>query len=224
LASLFEGIIITLSGLYILYESVQKLISWNEVSYLGISILVMVISFVITLWLVIFLDYAAKKTNNLVIQADLLHYKTDLYSTGGVLFSLGVIYFTWFQSIDAIVWITIAIYIIYSAYDLIKKWFLLVLDVSLDKELVDKIKHVIEKEPIVNSYHSLRTRQSWSTNFLDVDVVFHPEILLVDAHRASDRIESKVKMLDKDTHWVCNIHLDPYDDSENEKVDTTSKV
>jgi ferrous-iron efflux pump FieF len=81
LASLFEGIIITLSGLYILYESIMKLMNGSEVSYLGISIIVMIVSFAITLGLVLFLDYAAKKTKNIVIQSDLLHYKTDLYST-----------------------------------------------------------------------------------------------------------------------------------------------
>jgi divalent metal cation (Fe/Co/Zn/Cd) transporter len=40
----------------------------------------MLVSIVITLALVLFLDYVAKKTDNLVIQADSLHYKTDLYS------------------------------------------------------------------------------------------------------------------------------------------------
>jgi len=213
LASLFEGIIITLSWLYILYESIMKLMNGSDVSYLGTSIIVMIASFAITLWLVLFLDYAAKKTKNIVIQSDLLHYKTDLYSTWGVLFSLWVIYFTWFQSIDAIVWIIIAIYIIYSAFDLIKKWYLLILDVSLDEDFVNSIKEIIETDPIVNNYHFLRTRQSGNTKFVDIHIVFHPEILLIDAHRASDHIEQKIRKLDTSSDWVFNIHLDPYDDS-----------
>ena len=213
LASLFEGIIITLSWLYILYESIMKLMNGSDVSYLGTSIIVMIASFAITLWLVLFLDYAAKKTKNIVIQSDLLHYKTDLYSTWGVLFSLWVIYFTWFQSIDAIVWIIIAIYIIYSAFDLIKKWYILILDVSLDEDFVNSIKEIIETDPIVNNYHFLRTRQSGNTKFVDIHIVFHPEILLIDAHRASDHIEQKIRKLDTSSDWVFNIHLDPYDDS-----------
>jgi divalent metal cation (Fe/Co/Zn/Cd) transporter len=40
----------------------------------------MVISFFITLFLVLFLEYVAKKTNNLVIKSDALHYKTDLFT------------------------------------------------------------------------------------------------------------------------------------------------
>ena len=89
----------------------------------------------------------------------------------------------------------------------------MILDVSLDDEEVNNIKFIIEKDPIVNSYHFLRTRQSGNTKFVDVHIVFHPEILLVDSHRASDRIESKIKNLNKDVDWIFNIHLDPYDDS-----------
>ncbi len=34
----------------------------------------------------------------------------------------------------------------------------------------------------------------------------------MDAHRASDSIEHKIKKLDKNRNWIINIHMDPYDD------------
>jgi divalent metal cation (Fe/Co/Zn/Cd) transporter len=52
--------------------------------------------------------------------------------------------------------------------------------------------------------------------FVDVHIVFHPDILLIDSHRASDRIASKIKELDHGVEWIFNIHLDPYDDSMSE--------
>jgi ferrous-iron efflux pump FieF len=45
----------------------------------------MIISVVITGFLVYFLEYVAKKTGNLVIKSDVLHYKTDLFSNAGIL-------------------------------------------------------------------------------------------------------------------------------------------
>jgi divalent metal cation (Fe/Co/Zn/Cd) transporter len=57
--------------------------------------------------LVLFLDYVAKKTNNLVIKADSLHYKTDLYSNGAILIGLLAIHFTGFYLVDAILGILI---------------------------------------------------------------------------------------------------------------------
>ena len=82
----------------------------------------------------------AKKTNNLVIKSDALHYKTDLFTNWWILLALAIIHFTWFYYIDWIIWIIISIYIIYSAYELIENGFLLLLDISLNKKTVNKIK------------------------------------------------------------------------------------
>ena len=74
-------------------------------------------------------------------------------------------------------------------------------------------KNSIESEESVTGFHFLRTRHSANTNFVDVHLVFTPDVLLLDAHRVSDSIEDKIKKLDHENEWVMNIHLDPYDDS-----------
>ncbi len=217
LASLFEWVIITLSGLYILYESVMKFITEEPVWYLGQAIIVMIISVIITWALVTFLTMVAKKTDNLVIASDALHYKTDLFTNAGILFALAVIYFTWFFYIDAIVWVIVGLYIIIEAFKLIKKWILLLLDVALSKEEVEQIKKIIESNNQVNDYHFLKTRSSWKFKFVDVHLVFHPLIKLVDAHRESDKIEDEISKIDTSKQWIFNMHLDPYDDSAQNK-------
>lgn len=88
LAAFIEGVIITLSGSYIIYEAVMKLISGKGIDNLGPAMVVMVISVVATSLLVVFLAKVAKKTGSLVVEADSLHYKTDLYTNVGILFSL----------------------------------------------------------------------------------------------------------------------------------------
>lgn len=217
LAGLFEGIIIFLSWGYILYQSFLKLILKEEVSYIWISVIVMGISFVITLALVYFLEYVAKKTKNLVIESDALHYKTDLFSTGWILLSLGIIYFTGLFFIDALVWIFIALYIMYSAVEIIKKWFLMLLDVSLSQQDVDKIIEIIENNNEVNSFHYLKTRRSWAEKFVDVHLVFTPFMELLYAHNEADKIIMEIEKIDPDSQWHVNIHLDPYDDSHEHK-------
>lgn len=212
IAALFEWLIITLSWIYIFYESVYKIINKEAVSYLWISIIVMIISVIITFMLVAFLNYVAKKTDNLVIKADALHYKTDLFSNSAILIWLWVIYFTSYYYIDSILWIVIAIYIIYSAYELVKKWFLLLLDVALDSEEVQKIENIISSQNLVTSFHELRTRQSWNTKYVEVHLVFNPDIKLVDAHKISDIIENEIPKIDKKSIWSISVHLDPYND------------
>lgn len=213
LASLFEWVVITCSGLYIYYESIYKLVVKSKIGYIWESIWVMIISFIITLFLVIYLEKTAKKTKNLVIKSDALHYKTDLLTNGWILFALLIIKFYWFNFIDGLLWIIISVYIILSAYQLIKNWFLLLLDISIDKKYVKKIKEIILWEKEINGFHFLRTRESANIKFVDFHLVFNKEIKLIDAHKVSDKIEEKITKLDKDCEWIFNIHLDPEDDS-----------
>ena len=88
LASVIEGTIITISGLFLLYQATIKYINGGTSQYSDLSIIVMIISLIITIMLVIYLNKIAKDTNNMVIKADALHYKTDVYSNLAVLISL----------------------------------------------------------------------------------------------------------------------------------------
>ncbi len=218
LAALFEWLVITGSGIYIFYEAVMKIINKEEVAYIWESVWIMIVSVVITGWLVYFLSSVAKKTNNIVIKSDALHYRTDLYSNAWILFWLAVIYFTKFYIIDAIIWIWISIYIIYSAWELIHKWYVLLLDWALEEAEVQKIIEIINSQKQVNAFHELRTRQIWNIKYVEVHLVFTPEILLIDAHRIGDHIEYSIPKIDEKCEWMVMIHLDPYDDSPQDSI------
>jgi cation diffusion facilitator family transporter len=215
LAAVIEGTIISLSALFILYEAISKLIHPKEMQYMTEGVYVMIASVVITGGLVLFLNYVADKTQNMVIKADALHYKTDLYSNGAVLIALVVINYTGEQLIDALLGMAIAAYMIYSAVPIIKEGVLMLLDVALEPQEVKKIEEIIMSEPEITNFHYLRTRISGSHIFISFHAVFNPEISLYDAHSVADRVEKKIKALfseDKKVHIL--VHMDPYDDAE----------
>lgn len=219
LAAVIEGAIISLSALFILYEALGKIAHQRAMEHIQESILVMIVSFVITAFLVGFLNYVVKKTNNMVIKADALHYKTDLFSNGAILMALALIAYTGEQLIDPILGIGIAFYMIYSAFPIIKEGVLMLLDAALSEEDLQRIQEIIENEPIISAYHDLKTRESGSHIFISVHAVFNVSISLYDAHLISDRIEDKIRKLfnDKKTHIL--IHMDPYDDSDINAVE-----
>jgi len=219
LAAVIEGTVITVSGLFIFYSAIKKAIYHEPLQHLENSIIVMVISLVLTIALVVFLNYVAKKTRSMVVKSDALHYKTDVLSNGAILISLVLIQVTGFELIDSIMGVVISIYIIHSAYQIIKDGVYILLDASLDEEIVEGIKNIILSEKEISDFHYLKTRKSANTNFVDVHLVFSPGISLMRAHHAGDRIEEKIKELIPDGDWVINAHLDPFDDSEmNDKT------
>lgn len=214
LASVIEGTIITVSGLFLLYKAIEKAIKGDVSQYLGISLTVMVISLIITIFLVLYLNKIARETQSMVIKADALHYKTDVYSNIAVLSSLVLVHLTGIEIVDVIVGGGISIFIIYSAYELIQEGVLVLLDRAVDKETIKNIVKIIEVEDKVNTHHLLKTREAGNQTFVEVHLVFDCIISLMDAHRVTDRIEDKIKMLNTNRDWVINIHMDPYDDFE----------
>ena len=209
LAALFEGLIIIVSGLYIVYSAIQKFIRHDIVTNVNSSIGIMIFAILVTLCVVYVLNRTAKKTKSLIVKADLMHYKTDFFTNAWVIVTLILVKLTWLFWIDQVVSIAIATYIIIWSLKIMREWFDLVMDKSLwkDKEIID----IIHSHPEVESHHYLKTRKSGKISFVDVHLVFKDrKILLQEAHRISDIIEEEIKKL----LWLSQIfiHLDPYDD------------
>ena len=216
IAATIEWTVITLSGWYIVYESINKFFHPSEITHLSWSIIVMIISIIATWWLVYFLNYVYKKTNNLIIKWDSIHYKMDLYINISVLAVLIVIlFFPYLLWVDAVVWLLIWIYIIHEAWWLIKEWIDLLLDKALDEH--DEVKKIIDNYLWKNkfeSYHCLKTRAWWSKDkFVEFHFVMPPDTTILKAHEIWDEIEEKIKKINPKYNWHIVWHIDPYDDS-----------
>jgi len=214
IAAVIEGTVITLSGVYIIYEAIKKLNSGSVTTLLTPAIVAMLFSLVVTYFLVQYLLKIAKQTDNLVIKSDALHYQTDLWSNAAVLVALGLVYLTGIDMIDALFGLGIGLYIIYSAYEIIQEGVEILLDKALDGEVVAGIGEIISSHAEVTSYHWLKTRTDGTTNFVEFHMVLRPNMLLLEAHRIADEMEDKIMLLEQKKRWVITPHFDPYDDEE----------
>jgi len=214
IAAVIEGTVITISGLYIIYQAIKKFNSGSVTTLLTPSILAMIFSIIVTYFLVQYLLKIAAQTDNLVIKSDALHYQTDLWSNAAVLVALGLVYLTGIDAIDALFGLGIGIYIIYSAYEIIQEGVEILLDKALEGEVVASIGEIISQHPEITSYHWLKTRTDGSTNFIEFHMVLRPNMLLLEAHRIADEVEDKIMALESKKKWVITPHFDPYDDEE----------
>jgi cation diffusion facilitator family transporter len=224
IAAVIEGTIITISGLYIIYVAIEKAIHGTSTTLLAPAIWVMILSIVITFALVQYLLRVAKQTDNLVIKSDALHYQTDLWSNGVILLALGIVQYTGWEVVDAIFGLGIGIYIIYSAYEIIKEGVLILLDRALEQEIVKSIEEIIDTHKEVNGFHWLKTRTDGTINFIEFHLVLKPNLYLIEAHRISDEIEDKIIALEPNKPWIITPHYDPFDDSEINNYMATKKA
>ncbi|WP_456430496.1 cation diffusion facilitator family transporter [Nitratifractor sp.] len=212
IAGVIEGTIITLSGIFIIYEAIRKVLHEEPTQYLGISLGVMLFSILVTFFLVRYLLVVAEKTDNIVIKADALHYQTDLLSNGAVVAALLVVWLTGWDWVDALFGLGIGLYIIYSAYEIIEEGIMILLDRSLPSEIVAKIGEIIGNHPKVNGFHWLKTRTDGTRNYVEFHLVLTPEMTLEEAHHIAEELECKIAALEPNKGWVITPHFDPYDD------------
>jgi ferrous-iron efflux pump FieF len=214
IAAVIEGTVITISGIYIIYEGITKLVKSEGTTLLGPSVFAMLASIIVTFLLVKYLLKVAEETGSLVIKADALHYSTDLWSNSAVLVALCLVWLSGYDQIDAIFGIGIGVYIIYSAFGIIIEGVEILLDKALDGNIVASIGEILSKHPEITSYHWLRTRSDGTTNFVEFHMVLRPNMLLLEAHRIADEVEDRIMKLDSKRRWVITPHFDPYDDEE----------
>lgn len=211
--AIFEWCVIITSWLLVIYFSIQKILHKETLNCSYISIGIMIISILITWSLVIYLNKISKKTWSLILKADSMHYKSDLYTNAWIIISLIIIKIFNLPIIDPIVSIIIALYIIYWSLEILMEWFKMLMDYKIDDEYIEFIINTIATFEEVESHHFLRTRKSWKNNFIEFHIVFKDsEILLKRAHIISDKIE--LLILNEVPCSNVIIHLDYFDDSD----------
>ncbi|CUU68084.1 cation diffusion facilitator family transporter [Campylobacter hyointestinalis] len=218
LVALFEGAFIVGIAVFICYSSVQKLLNGAKSVETTSAMLVMVISMVLTGLLVLYLRMVYKKTGNLIIKADALHYKTDLLTNLAIFIALFVIWITGYDVVDAIFGIVVSIYIAFSAFGLLKEGVYILLDGALPSDIVRAIIDILNSKEDVKSYHYLKTRKSGEKSFFSVHLVFDPNISLSKAHKVADDIESDIKSKFSTQKWVFDTHFDIEDDRDKEEI------
>jgi len=213
IAAVIEWLIIIVSWGIIIYSSIKKLILWTPVSSIEEGIVVMLISIAVTWIIVFFLHSTAKKTHNLIIKADLVHYTMDFLTNTWIIIALILVKFTWFHFIDPVIAIGIAIYIMFPSLKIIKDWFDVLMDRSINKD--EEIWKIILKHKEVESFHKLKTHKSWWKIFISFHMVFKDEnISLKEANEISCEVEQKLKKHFKEKTSIL-IRLDPYNELED---------
>ncbi len=219
LAATAEGLFILGSAIFIARQAVVKLMHPRAISFISLdwAMGVMTFSQLASIGIAAYLQRASRHTRSLVIQADALHYRTDIYSNGAILAAMIFIRFTGWQMADPLFGLGISVYIAKQSLPLIRQGLDMLMDRSLPEHLVEKIGEIaLTHSPLVNGAHELKTRRSGDINFVELHLVFNEDIQLGKAHHIADEIEMRIRGLEKGK-WSVNIHLDPVDDSRRDQ-------
>src|ERR1019366_10684450 len=117
----FEGAMIVLAALYIVYESIHRLIAGPKLENLGVGALLVLAAGLINGVLGGYLVWVGKKYGSLILEADGRHVLADCLTSLGVLVGLGLTILTGWLRFDPIVAILVALNILWIGSKLIRQ-------------------------------------------------------------------------------------------------------
>ncbi len=207
LAAVAQSAFIAGSAVLLLFQAGERLLRPRVLASAEAGIVVMTISIVLTIALVLFQIWVIRRTRSVAISADSLHYKGDILANLAVVAALVLsVRFGWVYA-DPIFGALIAVYILYSAWLIVRE----ALDVLMDREMPDEDRHRIRAialaHPEVTSVHDLRTRRSGPMSFIQFHLVMAADMSLLQAHYVSDAVEIEVRQAFPDAEVL--IHQDP---------------
>jgi ferrous-iron efflux pump FieF len=206
LAGLGQAAFVTGSAGFLLLESVRRMINPVPLESYGVGVVVMLFSILATLLLLAFQKRVVSRTGSTAIKADALHYRTDLLVNGTVIVALWLSVQGW-PGFDPLFAIAIAIYILSSAWEIVRQS----LDHLMDRELPnverEKIGRIALAHSEVHGMHDLRSRRSGTVSFLQLHLELDDDLTLLQAHRISDEVEDSLKEAYPGAQIL--IHIDP---------------
>ncbi len=208
LATLIQALVITISGAWIIFESIRRLMAGVELTRLGGGVVVLAISTGASWGISRYLRRVARETDSSALKADSLHFSMDVYTNLALGLGLVVIAFVDLPWIDPALSILVGTYILYEAVKLIRYGLKDVLDEELPEPVRDEITRLIEAhQGDLIGYHNLRTRRAGSQKIMDFHLTVCKHLTVDEAHHIADHLEKRIQqeILGADV----TIHIEP---------------
>ena len=210
-----EALLIFVAVILIVWEAVRKIsriIAGDGAEVgdmaLNLGLVVMGCSALINMFVSARLMKVAKQTDSVALEADALHLRTDVYTSIGVFVGLLLIRLTGWHILDPIIALIVAVMILKAVYDLIKKAFFPLIDVSLpeaEKETISAI--LVQHADKYLEFHELRTRKAGAERYVDLHLVVPKHMSVGEVHELCDVIEYEINAELKATQVL--IHAEP---------------
>ena len=204
-AALAETILLWITAGWILFEAFRR-IAGEEFAAPNIwGIIVMLVSILIDYERSQMLYKTAKEFDSQALEADALHFRTDMLSSVVVLIGLIFVYFGFLIG-DPLAAIGVALVIFYVSYNLGKRSFDFLIDRAPEGIRV-KVQEACNQIPGIVSCPRVRARTSGPNLFLDIVVMVDETITTGEAHHIADSIESELSNLASNVDVV--VHIEP---------------
>jgi cation diffusion facilitator family transporter len=206
LSALIETLLLLVTCIWIVYEALNRLLTGNTHIEVNMwSYVVVVSSILIDFARSRALSRVAKKYDSQALEADALHFSTDIWSSSVVLLGLICANFGYYMA-DSIAALGVAMIVVFISVKLGRR----AIDALLDKApegMHTQIVQILSNNPEIKSYHDLRVRTAGADHFVDVTIHLNPMLGIRQAHRVSQQVEEMI--CQKIKRCAVQVHYEP---------------
>jgi cation diffusion facilitator family transporter len=224
LSALFETVLLLATCLWIIHEAVDRLFFKAVTVQASLwAYLVIIISIAVDISRSRMLKRTAKKYNSQALEADALHFSTDIWSSAVVL--LGLVGITLAELVpawsalrvaDSIAALGVALIVIYVSIEMGYRTSQALLDAA-PKGMEEKVKLAAETVAGVCHCHNIRLRQVGPRLFVDAHVNMDPEMTLRRAHLLTDKVEQAIQKIAEGADVTVHAEPTPGQDGARQK-------
>ncbi len=216
LSALVETLLLLLTCVWIIYEAIHRLFFHRiDVEVTIWSFAVMGISIVVDVSRSRMLSRAARQYNSQALEADALHFSTDVWSSSVVIVGLvGVLLgdkvppLRFLGEADAVAAIIVAVLVVWVSVQLGTRTVAALVDAA-PAGMEDQIVQTVQALPGVTDCHNVRLRYSGAQLFVDIHVLLDGRQTLRQAHDLTEVIEQSIQRLVPDADVTVHPEPDP---------------
>jgi len=204
ITSILIGVFLSVVAYNFFIESVSSLKNNKKAVFGTLSIIVLIVSIIVKELSAQYAFYTARKTGFLSLKADAWHHRSDAITS--VLILIGIFINPYFPLIDGILGIIVSLFILHTAYSIIKETSSSVLGEACEEDFINELKIIADK----SAGFDVRVHHIHSHNYGNhKEITFHiylPENMTVkEAHSIADNIEKDLK---KQLNITATVHID----------------
>ncbi|WP_164118307.1 cation diffusion facilitator family transporter [Sphingorhabdus sp. Alg239-R122] len=207
LAALFQVVLITLSAAFIGWRALERIASGDTTARAEYGIIVSVVAIAVTLALLAYQRRVIRQTESVAIEADHVHYQSDLLLNLAVIAALALDQYVGITGIDPAFGVAIALWLAWGAWRAATR----AIDQLMDREWPEEKRlafvEVAARHPELKSLHDLRTRTSGNRNFVQFHVDMDPDMTVRQAHDVIEKVELDLGKAFPGTEIL--VHIDP---------------
>jgi cation diffusion facilitator family transporter len=230
LSALIETVLLLITCLWIIYEALQRLlVKPVEIEARFWAFGVMAVSIIVDVSRSRLLYRAALKHNSQALEADALHFSTDIWSSAVVIVGLGLVWlegrlgpeWRWMAKADAVAALIVAAIVVYVSLQLGKRAVALLLDVA-PPGLAQLIAAEAASVPGVQSLGPVRLRQAGPAVFVDLVINVDRSVALEEAHQVAEAVNERITQIVPRGDVI--VHVDPVRRAEESLSQTVSAL